>query len=111
MAIKFKNGLEVLLSGSFYDSHGQDRLFFKEFDNPATNHGIALNADGDELHQLFANASWGGFTLRGVFGSRDKTIPTAPFGSVFNVTGTRTVDVARLHRSALRAPSLFMDGI
>ena len=89
---KFKNGLELLLSGSFYDSHGQDQLFFKEFDNPATNHGNAMNADGDELQQVFANASWGGFTLRGVFGSRDKTIPTAPFGSVFNVTGTHTVD-------------------
>jgi len=89
---RFKNGLELLLSGSFYDSHGQDPLFFREFDNPATNHGNAVNADGDKLHQFLANASWGGFTLRGVFGSRDKTIPTAAFGSVFNVTGTHTVD-------------------
>ena len=89
---KFKNGLELLLSGTLYNSHGQDRLFFKEFDSPATNHGIALNADGDELQQFFANASWGGFTLRGVFGLRDKTIPTASFASVFNVTGTRTID-------------------
>jgi iron complex outermembrane receptor protein len=89
---QFKNGLELLLSGSFYDSHGQDPLFFKEFDDPATNHGDAVNADGDKLHQFFANASWGGFTFRGVFGSRDKTIPTASFGSVFNVTGTHTVD-------------------
>jgi len=90
---KLKNGLEVLLSGSFYDSQGQDRLFFKEFNSPATNNGIATNADGEELHQFFAGASWGGFTLHGVFGSREKTIPTASFGSIFNVTGTRTVDV------------------
>jgi len=47
---KFKNGLEVLLSGSFYNSHGQGRLFFKEFDNPATNNGIAVNADEHEFH-------------------------------------------------------------
>ena len=46
---KFSNGLELLLSGTFYDSHGQDRLFFKEFDNPATNNGIALNADDDQI--------------------------------------------------------------
>src|SRR3984885_7876390 len=89
----FKNGLEFLLSGSFYDSHGQDQLFFPEFNSPATNNGIAVNADDDEFHQLFANVSWGGFTLQGVYGSRDKGIPTAPFGSVFNVTGTRTIDV------------------
>jgi outer membrane receptor for ferrienterochelin and colicins len=89
---KFDNGLEVLLSSSFYDSHGQDQLFFQPFDNPASNNGIAVNADGDEFHQFFANVSWGRFTLHGVFGSRDKDIPTAPFGSVFDVTGTHTID-------------------
>jgi len=89
---KSANGLELLLSGTFYDSHGQDQLFFKEFNNPSTNNGIALNADGDEFHQVFANASWENFTLHGVFGSREKGIPTAPFGTVFNVTGTHTID-------------------
>jgi len=89
---QFGNGLELLLSSSFYDSHGQGQLFFKEFDSPATNNGIAVNADDDEFHQFFANASWGHFTLQGVFGSRDKEIPTAPFGTVFNVTGTHTID-------------------
>jgi iron complex outermembrane receptor protein len=89
---KFANGLELLLSGTFYDSHGQDQLFFKEFNNPSTNRGIAVNADDDEFHQVFANASWGNFSLHGVFGSREKGIPTAPFGTVFNVTGTHTID-------------------
>jgi outer membrane receptor for ferrienterochelin and colicins len=89
---KFANGLELLLSGTFYNSHGQDQLFFKGFDNPSTNNGIAVNADDDEFHQVFANASWGNFTLHGVFGSREKGIPTAPFGTVFNDTGTHTID-------------------
>jgi outer membrane receptor for ferrienterochelin and colicins len=89
---QFKDGLELLLSGSFYDSHGQDQLFFPQFDNPATNNGIAVNADDDESRQLLANLSWGHLTLHGVFGSREKRIPTAPFGSVFNVTGTHTID-------------------
>ena len=88
----FNNGLELLLSGSFFDSHGQDQLFFPTFDNPATNNGNALNADDEQFRQLFADASWGGFTLHGAFGLRDKGIPTAPFGTVFNVTQTRTVD-------------------
>jgi outer membrane receptor for ferrienterochelin and colicins len=89
----FKNGLEMLLSGSFNDSQGQGQLFFQTFDNPATNNGVAVNADDDESQQLFAKASWGGFTLHGVYGSRDKGIPTASFGTVFDVTGTRTIDV------------------
>jgi iron complex outermembrane receptor protein len=89
---KFNNGLQVLLSGSFYDSHGNDRLFFKEFDNPATNNGIAVNADGEEFRKLFADLSWGHFSLHVVSGSREKDIPTAPFGTVFNVTGTHTLD-------------------
>src|ERR1700691_4608705 len=89
---QFGNGLELLFSSSFYDSHGQDQLFFKEFDSPNTNNGIAVKADDDEFHQFFANASWGGFTLHGVFGSRDKGIPTASYGSVFNITGTHTID-------------------
>ena len=89
---QFNNGLEMLVSGSVYDSHGQDQLFFKEFDNPATNNGIAVNADDDKFHELFANISWGSFTLQGVFASRDKGIPTASFGTVFNVTGTHSVD-------------------
>jgi outer membrane receptor for ferrienterochelin and colicins len=90
---KFNNGVQLLLSGSFYDSHGHDELFFKEFDHPSTNNGIALNTDGDQFHQLFANVSWGRFTLHAVFASRDKDIPTAPFGSAFDVTGTHTIDV------------------
>jgi outer membrane receptor for ferrienterochelin and colicins len=89
---EFRNGLQLLLSGSFYDSSGHDRLFFKEFDNPATNNGIAVNADDDQFRQLFANLSKGRFTLHGVFGSRDKDIPTAPFGTAFNASGTHTVD-------------------
>src|ERR1044071_8838784 len=31
----FTNGIEVLLSGSFYDSEGEDKLFYKEFNTPA----------------------------------------------------------------------------
>jgi len=100
---KFDNGLELLLSGSFYHSHGQDRLFFREFDNPATNNGIALNANDDEFHQLLANISWNHFALHGVFGSREKGIPIASFGTVFNVTGTRTIDARGYLDPAIRS--------
>ena len=88
----FGSGLEVLLSASSYKSQGQGRLFFKDFDAPATNNGIAVNADDDRSVQYFANVRWGDFTSHGVFGSREKGIPTASFGTVFNDAGTRTID-------------------
>jgi len=89
---QFDNGLDVLLSSSFYASEGAEALFFKEFDNPLTNNGIALDADGDRFQQAFAKVSYGSFTFQAVYGSRDKHIPTASFGTLFNDNGTHTVD-------------------
>jgi outer membrane receptor for ferrienterochelin and colicins len=89
----FVNGLDVLLSSSFYTSQGASALYFKEFDNPFTNNGIARNVDGDQFRQVFANVSYGNFTFQGVYGSRDKDIPTASFGTLFNDRGTQTVDM------------------
>jgi outer membrane receptor protein involved in Fe transport len=89
---RFPNGLEMLLSGSYYNSQGHDRLYFKEFDTPQTNHGIAQDVDGDQFHQFFANLAWGHFKVQGVYGSREKQIPTASFGTLFDIPGTRTVD-------------------
>ena len=89
---RLQNGLEMFLSGSFYNSHGERRLFFREFDNLATNRGVAENADDDRYNQLFANLSFKDFNLQAVYGSREKGIPTASFGTVFNDPRTRTTD-------------------
>lgn len=89
---KFPSGLQMLVSGTYYDSQGHDQLFFKEFDSPLTNNGIAQNADGDRARQVLANVSYGNFTVHAVYGSRDKQIPTASFGTVFNDSETQTVD-------------------
>jgi outer membrane receptor for ferrienterochelin and colicins len=89
---RFPNGLEFLLSGSFYDSGGHHRLFYEEFDTPATNNGIVKNADGDRYYSLFANLSYSDFTLLGSYVSREKVIPTASFATVFNTKRTRTTD-------------------
>lgn len=89
---KLHNDLEMLYSGSVYDSHGHDRLFFPEFASPATNNGIAENADSDHFRRFFADLSYRGFTLQGAYSSREKAIPTASFGTVFNDARTRTID-------------------
>ncbi len=62
---QFKNGLDVLLSGSYDYSHGPDQLYFKEFNNPATNYGLAENANGGRWSGEFAKLSYRGLRLEG----------------------------------------------
>lgn len=89
---RIDSGLETLLSGSFYNSQGNSRLFYPEFDSPATNNGIAENADGDQSYSLFADIIYRDFEFHVVDASRTKHIPTASFGTVFNDPRTRTTD-------------------
>jgi outer membrane receptor protein involved in Fe transport len=90
---KFRNGPELLLSGTFYDSDGRPRLFFKEFDSPATNNGIADHTDNDRSYSFFSKLSLDDFTLEGVYASREKRIPTGSFGTVFDDPRNRTADI------------------
>jgi iron complex outermembrane receptor protein len=89
---KFNNGVEALVSGSAYDSNGKSKLYYREFDSPATNNGITNNADGDRYHSFFSKLALKEFSLQGAYVSRDKTIPTAPWGVEFNDAGTWTRD-------------------
>lgn len=89
---RFDNGIETLLSGSFYNSQGHHSLFFPAFDSPATNNGLAVNADGDQSYNVFADVIYRDFDIHVVDGSRTKHIPTASFGTVFDDPRTRTTD-------------------
>jgi len=89
---KLANGAEVLFSGSFFDSSGQDRLFYAVFDDPATGNGVVRDADGDRFPNLFGKASYRGLTLQGGFVSREKVIPTGAYGTVFPTDRTRSTD-------------------
>jgi iron complex outermembrane receptor protein len=80
---RFENGLEILFSGSVYDGSGQD-LYFKEFDDPSTNNGIAEDGDYSKYHTLFLRTSFHDFTLEGAYSSREKGMPTAAWGVPFN---------------------------
>ena len=84
---------EFLLSGSFLDSRGQD-LYFKEFDDPATNHGIAAGCDTDRSYSFLGQFSIGGFALEAAHSSREKRIPTGAYDTVFGDRRTRTTDAA-----------------
>ena len=89
---KWNNGAEMLISGTVYSSHGQRRLFFQEYNDPATNNGMAENSDADHAQSVLASLSFKNFTLQGNLVSRKKQVPTAPFGITFNDPRAGTVD-------------------
>jgi outer membrane receptor for ferrienterochelin and colicins len=85
------HGLGVLLSGTFYNSQGQT-LFFPQFNSPATNNGITSGTDYESYKHILATLTFRGFTLQGLFSTRDKGVPTAYFGAVFNDPGDYNID-------------------
>ena len=89
----FKSGLEMLLSGSYYTSQGPHRLYFPEFDTPATNNGVVINADDDQSQQLFGNFLYRNFRLQALYSAREKGVPTASYDTNFNDPRTRTTDI------------------
>lgn len=89
---RFDNGIEMLLSGSYLDSQGKDDIFFKEFDDPSTNNGVAVKNDGEEAYNLFGEFSFQDFTLRGAYVHRKKEVPTAAYGTFFNNGRDQTTD-------------------
>ena len=90
-----KHGPETLLSGTFYHSLGNQRLFYPEFDSPATNDGYAADADGDGARGFFGRMQYKDFSVEGLYHWRDKTVPTASYGTVFNDPRTKTIDEDR----------------
>ena len=81
---KYASGLELMLSASTYESRGDQRLYYREFDAPATNRGIAERRDGDRFWSMFGSASYGDFSFQGGYVAREKEVPTGSFSSLFN---------------------------
>lgn len=88
---KSLDGPGIILSGTVSRGRGQD-LFFPEFNDPAANNGISVDADSESFRNAFAKLSWGDFTLEGVTGQRKKRIPTGSYDTTFNDNRTYTDD-------------------
>ena len=89
---EFKNGLEMLLSGTYYKSEGPKNLYYAEYDDPSTNSGIASHVDGDRFASFFSKVSYRDFTLSGAYSNREKELPTGSWGTVFNDPQSQTKD-------------------
>ena len=87
---KFQNEVEMLLSGSWYDSEGPDTLVLKEFQSGMTH--VVHEVDDDSYRNVFGTLSYKDFSLEGAFNTREKGIPTAPDFTAFNDRRTRNFD-------------------
>jgi outer membrane receptor protein involved in Fe transport len=76
-------GGRVLLGFATERRPGGD-LYFKEYDTPETNFGIARRADGELAGKVFMKARWTDFTLTGGLSDREKNVPTASYDTLFN---------------------------
>jgi outer membrane receptor for ferrienterochelin and colicins len=88
--IEYK-GLGVLLSGTFYNSQGPT-LFFPVFNSAATNNGVTSDTDYENFQHILATLTYQGFTLQGLYSSRDKGVPTGYYESLFNDPQTLNID-------------------
>jgi iron complex outermembrane receptor protein len=88
----FTNGVDLLLSGTYYNSGGNSKLFYKEYDTPSQNKGVAVNQDGEEFGSFFGALTYRDFSLEGAFIHREKDNPTAQYGTAFNDSRLNTTD-------------------
>ena len=78
------NGVDLALSGTYETSDGVGRLYFPAFDAPATNNGVAEGLDGEGVKQFYGRLTFKDLDVTGAYGTRQRDVPTATFGTVFN---------------------------
>jgi iron complex outermembrane receptor protein len=99
---EFSSGIDAIVSARWSRVDGQD-LFFKEYDAPETNGGIARGLDWDRSYGLFSSVAYKGWSVQGMMSWREKGIPTGSFGMVFNDPRAQTLDRYRFVDAAFQS--------
>ena len=91
------NGLEFLVSGTYYETKGEQRIKYVSADpgSPFPNGGVAENRDDAQAYSFFTQLRYGDFTLAGAYASRDRDTSSDPYfssGGVFNDPKARNTD-------------------
>ncbi len=100
-----EKGLDVLLSASYSEAEGRDRLYFREFDDPSTNNGVVEKADAEGFRKLAASLSRGPFSLQARHSHREKRVPTGSYSTLFNDRRFETTDEVTLTSLGYSRPS------
>lgn len=87
---RFASGAELVLNASYFHSDGRDEIYYPELDERisadprARNQGVARDRDAESAVNFSASLKLDGLTAAAGFSNRDKTVPTATFGTLFN---------------------------
>ena len=84
LSYPFDKDSSMIVSETYYDSKGNERLYFREYDTPEQNNGIAEDLDYDRYKSLFFKINKKPFVFTTVYSKRKKGVPTASYESVFN---------------------------
>jgi iron complex outermembrane receptor protein len=104
---RFRNGLDLALSGTHERSSGMAPLYLPEFDTAGNNGGLAENLDREHATHLYGRLDLKNLTVTSGFAWRNKLVPTASFETVFNShepaeqTTDRRMTVLSQYRSAV----------
>lgn len=79
-------GLDWVAGLSAYQRRGGD-LYFAEHDAPGVSDGIARNRDGERYLKAMLKGSWENWRGSATFSQRQKNVPTAYYGTVFDAPG------------------------
>lgn len=94
---EFTNGMSLILSGTLFNSEGDDSIYYPDF--AGVNNGLAEDLDGERAQKYFASFKAGEFTLEAGYGDRRRDIPNGAYGAEFN-TKPMYVDDERAYLEA-----------
>ena len=91
LATVLDNGVQMSISGQASQIDGADH-YFPQYDDPSTNDGMADDLDWDEYYNVHGTIKSREIQIQGMWASREKGIPTGPWGVDFNDPGAQTRD-------------------
>lgn len=88
---QLKDGADWITGLSVYQQRGAD-IYFPEFDVPGISDGIARELDGERYIKAFAKYISGDWKFNLSYSARRKNVPTAYYGTLFNMPGNYNSD-------------------
>lgn len=79
----------LLLSGSLFNTAGEQSMYLPDLDAPEFNFGRALRMDGERGYHVYAALTWKNWRALMIAGERLKIQPVSWAPTVFNDRGTR----------------------